>query len=109
MKTLDALTAHQWIEDQDAILIDVREQQEFDDYRIDGAHLAPLSILPQAIQNIALPNDDNIKIIFQCLKGGRSAQAIDFLQENYLKDRDLYNLEGGILAWIAADLPVVKG
>ena len=108
MKTVDALTAYQWMEEQDAILIDMREQQEFDDYKIAGAVLAPLSILPQAIQNITLPQDDKTKIIFQCLKGGRSAQAIDFLQENFLKDRDLYNMEGGILAWAEAGLPITK-
>jgi len=106
MNIIDVLTAHQWITSDEAILIDVREIDEFEECHIEGAQLAPLSILPEAIQNIDIP--DNKKIIFQCLKGGRSAQAINFLQENFLKDRDLYNMEGGILAWVEAGLPVVR-
>ncbi len=106
MKQTDPITANQWHKKNEAIIIDVREQHEFDEYHIEGAILTPLSILPQAIQNVDFDTDK--KIIFQCLKGGRSAQAIDFLQDNLLKNHDLYNLEGGILAWVEADLAVMK-
>ena len=107
MKQVDALTTHEWLNNNEAVLIDVREQEEFDMCYIEGASLAPLSVLPQTIQSITFPQGK--KIVFQCLKGGRSAQAIDFLQENILKEHDLYNLEGGILAWVEADLPVITG
>ncbi|WP_346723824.1 rhodanese family protein [Caenibius tardaugens] len=46
------------------------------------------------------------KVIFQCLKGGRSAQACDrvaAMESRY----EIFNLEGGITAWKAEGLPVV--
>lgn len=89
---------------EEAILIDVREQGEYNEWHIKDAQLAPLSNLPQAIQEIHIPKDK--KIIFYCLKGGRSAEAIMYLQENLLKGHDLYNMQGGILAWQADQLPI---
>lgn len=110
MKTINAQDTYNALQDNTALLIDVREQDEYDEAHIEGAVLCPLSDLPQQIQNIDFESAQNAnkKIIFQCLKGGRSAQAINFAQENILKNVDLYNLEGGILAWIAEDLPVIQ-
>jgi len=107
MKEINAIQAQDWLNQDAAILIDVREEDEFHNVHIDGAQLAPLSILPQAIEDIKFPNDK--KVIFQCLKGGRSAQAIEFLQQSMLTDYDLYNMEGGILSWIDSGLPVIEG
>ena len=106
MKALTPLEAYNALQNEGAILIDVREQGEYDEWHIEGAILAPLSILPQAMQDIDLPRDK--KIIFQCLKGGRSAQAIDYLSDGKLKGLDAYNLVGGIFAWTEDGLPVVK-
>jgi rhodanese-related sulfurtransferase len=108
MKTINAKDAHEALQNNNAILIDVREQEEFDEVRIEGAIHCPLSDLPNAIQNVNFEKTEDKKIIFQCLKGGRSAQAINFLPENILKDFEPYNLDGGILAWIENDLPVTK-
>lgn len=107
MQNIDVETAHVWVKNNEAIIIDVREEAEYQDYHIEGVQLAPLSNLPKSIQEVTIPKDK--KIIFQCLKGGRSAQAIEFLQESYLKNHDLYNMDGGILAWVDAELPVIHG
>lgn len=107
MKEITAIQAQEWLDQGNAILIDVREEDEFQNAHIEGAQLAPLSILPQAIEEIELSQDQ--KIIFQCLKGGRSAQAIEFLQQNKLKDYELYNMAGGILSWVGSGLPVIEG
>ena len=104
MHTMTASDANTALEENTAILIDVREQAEFDQSRIPGAHFVPLSNLVEEIQKIDLPKDKNI--IFQCLKGGRSAEAIMYLQEGYLAEYTLYNLEGGIIAWAEAGLPI---
>lgn len=107
MNTVDVHTAHKWLMNKDAIMIDVRENDEYQEWRIDGVYHSPLSNLPLSIQAIDLPKDT--KIIFQCLKGGRSAQAIEFLQENILKGHEhVYNLEGGIAVWESEGLPVIK-
>lgn len=106
MKTITAVEAFEALESSKALLIDVREQEEFDQCRINGALLVPLSNLPARIQEIDLPKDKSI--IFQCLKGGRSAEAIMYLEQDYLKEHELYNLEGGIVAWAQSGLPIEK-
>ena len=105
MKSLSPTEAYDVLNAGNAILIDVREQEEYDEWHIEGAHLVPLSILPSAIEAINFPQDK--KIIFHCLKGGRSAQAIDFLSENILRGLDVYNLDDGILAWHQDGLPII--
>ncbi len=77
-------------------LIDVREDFEYEIANMDG-ELIPLGTI--------LDNEKRIirtkKVIIHCRSGVRSATAIEQLQE--LGDFDnLYNLEGGILAWEAA-------
>ncbi len=109
MKSITAKEAYTLTQNDNAIIIDVREEDEFKDTRIDGVLFCPLSNFVEAIQNIDFAPYQNKKIIFQCLKGGRSAQALNYVQENILKDHDLYNLEGGILSWLENDLPVIHG
>ena len=74
-------------------LVDVREEYEYDIANIDG-ELIPLGDLPDNMDKIAKDK----KVIMQCRSGARSARAIKFLEENGDFD-NLYNLEGGILAW----------
>lgn len=107
MQSLSPQDAYALIEKEDAILIDVREEAEYEECHIEGSQLAPLSVLPESIQALNLGAQSQ-KIIVYCLKGGRSAQAIEFLCENIFKGRDVYNMSGGILEWIAQDLPVEK-
>ena len=75
-------------------LIDVREPYEFEDANING-HLIPLGEIPNRYNEI---NKDN-QVIVQCRSGARSANAIHFLEQNF-GFTNLYNLEGGILAWL---------
>lgn len=85
-----------------ALLVDVREQNEFDEVRIPGAQLLPLSELTARYED--LPKDR--PIIAQCRSGKRSAQATDFLRAQGL---DVVNLAGGILAWRDEGLPTEEG
>ncbi len=75
-------------------LIDVREPYEFEDANING-HLIPLGEIPNRYNEI---NKDK-QVIVQCRSGARSANAIQFLEQNF-GYTNLYNLEGGILAWL---------
>lgn len=93
VKTIDATTAKQWLEDDEAILIDVREPNEHAAQKIEGAQLHPLG----SICCGSLPQTDK-KIIIHCQKGVRGNNACQkLLSEN--ASLDLYNLEGGIEAW----------
>jgi adenylyltransferase/sulfurtransferase len=75
-------------------LIDVREPYEFEEANING-HLIPLGEIPNRYNEI---NKDK-QVIVQCRSGARSANAIHFLEQNF-GFTNLYNLEGGILAWL---------
>lgn len=82
-----------------AFLLDVREQNEYD-----NAHIASIDLLiPLAEVNkrySELPQDK--EIIVTCRSGGRSARATQFLLE---KGYNAVNMAGGILAWHRAELP----
>ena len=98
---VDPLTAKTRLENG-AVLIDVREQNEFDEARIPGATLIPLSEF--ASRYSEMPK--NQEIVLMCAGGVRSAQAAQFAAQHGFK---LTNLEGGIKAWHAEGLPVEFG
>lgn len=105
--TVDVETAAAWLQAGEAVLIDVREADEFAAARIDGAVLAPLSAMPAAWQALDLPADR--KIVVMCLKGGRSHQVCAYVGPTGPEGQPLFNLTGGIQAWAAAGLPIVEG
>ncbi len=76
-------------------LIDVREPYEYDEANL-GGHLIPLGEIPTRFEEISKEK----QVIMQCRSGARSANAAMFLEQNY-GYTNLYNLEGGILAWIS--------
>jgi rhodanese-related sulfurtransferase len=85
-----------------ALLIDVREPDEWRAARIPGARLIPLDELPQRVGEL----DPNREIILVCRSGNRSASATAYLQRaGFSRVR---NLAGGLIAWARAGLPVVR-
>lgn len=80
---------------EDFILLDVREPQEYQFSRIKEkeAMLVPLMRLPSVI--FKLPKDKPIYVL--CRSGNRSLQATLWLIENGFEN--VKNVEGGILAW----------
>ncbi|MCS3796096.1 molybdopterin-synthase adenylyltransferase MoeB [Niastella sp. OAS944] len=75
-------------------LIDVREPYEYEIVNI-GAELIPLATVAEQADKI---NKDQ-PVIVHCKMGGRSAKAIRELEEKY-GFTNLYNLKGGIIAYI---------
>lgn len=86
----------------DIVLVDVREPTEFANERIHGAFLHPLS----TFEPKAMPNDRARALVFQCGSGKRSRKALDAFMA--ATGREAAHLAGGIGAWKAAGLPVVK-
>jgi len=81
-------------ENPDLFVLDVREPFELEICRIDGSWDIPLGELPQRFAEV--PKDQDV--VVHCKMGGRSAQAMAFLQsKGYSKVK---NLSGGILRWI---------
>jgi rhodanese-related sulfurtransferase len=84
------------------ILIDVREPDEFEFCRIEGAQLKPLGGIMQWAQSLS-PDGE---YVIMCHMGGRSAQATNFLLRQGFQH--VTNLRGGIDAWAATvdpDIP----
>jgi molybdopterin/thiamine biosynthesis adenylyltransferase/rhodanese-related sulfurtransferase/molybdopterin converting factor small subunit len=75
-------------------LIDVREPHEYDIVNI-GGELIPLATVAANSDRI----DRDRKVVVHCKVGGRSAKAIRELEEKF-GFTNLYNLKGGILAYI---------
>jgi rhodanese-related sulfurtransferase len=86
--------------DTGAILIDVREPDEWAAGHAQGARHIPLAQLGQRKRE--LPADR--PIITVCRSGARSARAAAVLAE---QGREVSNLRGGMRAWAAAGLPLV--
>jgi rhodanese-related sulfurtransferase len=84
--------------DGEAILLDVRQQNEWDAGHAPMASLIPLAEVPDHLDE--LPRDR--LIICACRSGARSLRAATFLHENGF---DVVNLTGGMIAWHAEDLP----
>ena len=85
-----------------AALIDVREVTEFEQARVPGAVLIPLSEFAQRYTELPQGNE----VVLMCAAGVRSAQAAQFAAQHGYR---VTNLEGGIQAWNAAGLPVEFG
>jgi hydroxyacylglutathione hydrolase/adenylyltransferase/sulfurtransferase len=80
-------------------LIDVREPEEYEAGRIAGGRLLSLSELSAQAHTI----DRDRPVIFYCRSGARSAMAAEaFNGAGY----DAHNMEGGLLDWAAAGLPL---
>jgi rhodanese-related sulfurtransferase len=75
-------------------IVDVREPNEWQICRIEGATLIPLGELPQKISEL----DRTREMVVLCKMGGRSARAVAFLRHQGFEN--VHNLDGGILAWI---------
>jgi rhodanese-related sulfurtransferase len=87
------------LEADEAVLVDVREQYEWDAGRIAGAKHIELERLAGRADE--LPKDK--PVIFQCRVGRRSALATDAFRAVGF---DAYNMRGGIEAWANDGLPL---
>jgi rhodanese-related sulfurtransferase len=83
-------------------VVDVRNVDEWEDYRVPGAHLIPLPEVPHRLGE--LDKDEKVYVI--CKSGGRSARAVQFLRE---AGYDAVNVAGGTDAWREAGHPLDHG
>lgn len=84
-----------------ALLIDVRELDEFQQVRIPGSEFKPLSNINGWYED--LPTDRSI--VLYCQTGSRSAQATAALTHQ-ADFTNVVNMEGGIVEWYEQGLPV---
>jgi len=95
MKEITPAELKQLINDKkDFQLIDVREEYEFDEVNING-ELIPMG---EVLDNIEKISKDK-QVVIHCRSGKRSATVINALESQH-GFTNLYNLTGGILAYL---------
>ncbi len=88
----------------EAVIIDVRDKDEWDEGHIAGAlHLSRGTIELDIEEKVP---DPNAMIICHCGGGGRGALATESLQKMGYKN--VRNMAGGFKAWKAIGLPTTK-
>jgi rhodanese-related sulfurtransferase len=93
------------LQSQGALLIDVREPDEYAQGHAPGSTLIPLGQLEKRLSEIAGQKNKPIALI--CRSGNRSGQAQKILERAGFTAA--VNVEGGMVAWQKAGMPVVTG
>ncbi len=101
-KTVTPLEATRLINREDAVLLDVREDNEYRGGHIVNSVHIPLSVLDKRLDELEKYKDR--PIIVACRTGNRSAAACTRLSKAGFGQ--VYNLGGGVLAWENANLPL---
>ncbi|WP_229693611.1 rhodanese-like domain-containing protein [Lentzea pudingi] len=85
-----------------AVLLDVREQDEWDAGHAPGALHVPMSEIGARLEEV--PNDVQLYVV--CRAGGRSARVTQYLNQT---GWEAVNVEGGMQHWEAAGRPLEGG
>ena len=99
---IDVDTAFDIQNHPDVFMLDVREQEEYDEKHIPGITLLPMSTLENHVDEI--PTDKTV--VVTCRTGNRSNQVTQFLRANGFDN--VHNMSGGIVDWEAAGYPIER-
>ncbi len=99
LRDVDPATLKDWLDHDRAILVDVREADEYAREHVPGARLHALSRFDPG----RLPRDPGKIMVLMCNSGNRSRQAAGGLVAYH---EELAHLAGGIQAWKRAGLRV---
>jgi len=94
----------QMINHDDALILDVRESNEYSEGHIINSLHIPLSGLKNRMKD--LDKHKTKKVIVACRSGHRSSQACATLKKEGFEK--VFNLRGGVMAWESANLPLIK-
>jgi rhodanese-related sulfurtransferase len=104
-QTVNAAEALRLFNDENAILVDVREIAEYRDGHIPEATNVPLGTLKKNPGE--LTKHKSRPVIVYCKTGNRSPSVVGDLKKQGFER--IYHLSGGLESWKSASLPVVKG
>ena len=83
----------------DAVVLDIREQDEWDRGHAPTAVHIPMSELPARVDELAPFLDADDLLVITCRSGGRVQRVMPWLEQ---QGYDVANLAGGMRAWHAA-------
>ena len=104
IKEVDSIAALQLINHKNAIVLDVREEDEYKAGHVLNSILIPLGKLNERIGELEKYRDRAIVVV--CPSGIRSAKACVILGKQGFAQA--HNLAGGVNAWQKAKLPLEK-
>lgn len=104
VQEVDCVAALQMINHKNAVILDVREEKEFNAGHILNAKHIPLGKLAGRIGE--LERNRGQPIVVMCRTGQQSASACMLLGKQGFEQA--YNLAGGLQAWLKAGLPLEK-
>lgn len=92
------------IQDEDALVLDVRTQQEFEQGYIPNAK--NVNYRAPDFETLIKQIDRKGSFYVYCASGSRSSKAVDFMAKEGFEE--VYNLKGGIFNWQEQGYPVKK-
>ncbi len=104
VKQLNVNEAVRLMNDDDVIVLDVRETSEYSSGHIRDAIHIPISALAKRLNE--LEKYKNKQILAYCRSGSRSNSACRTLSKQGFEN--VSNLAGGIMSWGSANLPITK-
>lgn len=104
IKEVDCPAALQLINHKNALVLDVREDSEYNMGHVLNSRHIPLGKLKERIGELEKYREQPIVLV--CRSGSRSGTACSILDKNGFAQT--YNLAGGVAAWQKANLPLEK-
>ena len=102
--TLTAQAAVHLINRERAVLVDVREPEEFASGHMIGAKNVPLNLLEEKLTGTV--KNKNVPLLLVCATGARAHRAVAMAKK--LGYEQAQAVSGGLKAWKEANLPVEK-
>lgn len=104
VKQVGPAEATHMVNHKDALLLDVREKSEHQNGLLPGAVSIPLGEIEQRI--VDLEKYRQRPLIVFCKNGQHGKRACGLLRKQGFES--IYNLDGGLLAWQTANMPIQK-
>jgi len=104
VEIVDPVTVRGWVDAGEAVLVDVRELQEYAAEHIRGALFNPLSTFAPA----QVPNPSDKRLVIHCNSGVRCGMAAARLVETGWSGK-IHRMQGGIQGWKATGGPTERG
>jgi rhodanese-related sulfurtransferase len=102
--SISPVESTQMINHDDALVLDVREMNEYSEGHILNSVHIPLTNLKNRMGEIE--KHKTKKVIVACRSGHRSSHACANLKKSGFEQ--VFNLRGGVMAWQNANLPLIK-
>lgn len=98
---IDAVTARKMQASGEALILDVRDVEQYKKEHIKDAKNVPMT----EANAILLLQITGKKLVLHCNRGGRATRICNKLVQDY-PDLEIYHLDGGIQGWKEAELPI---